>query len=193
MLGFKILDFNINKMATQKGETIEDTIRMCLNYVDTLIIRSDSHEHCLYAKKIKSDRQIIINAGSGNEHHPSQALLDYSTLLRVFGKEKKTLPIEFLVKAPYRPAKSLMRLMLKMGYDISVNREVDVLYIGRGWGGTVDLEFVKKYPNAYIMHPLPRNKELSISLDNYEKSLYFKNAFNSKYVYASILKYLTRN
>lgn len=44
--------------------------------------------------------------------------------------------------------------------------------------------------NLIILHPLPRNDELSIDLDNNPKSKYFEQVENGVYVRMSILKYI---
>ena len=70
-----------------KGESKEDSIRTFSSYFDMIIMRSP--EQGLAEKMAwelsNSDRPIpIINAGSGKDQHPTQALLDIYTLLRSF-------------------------------------------------------------------------------------------------------------
>ena len=70
-----------------KGETKEDSIRTFSSYFDMIIMRSP--EQGLAEKMAwelsNSDRPIpILNAGSGKDQHPTQALLDIYTLLRSF-------------------------------------------------------------------------------------------------------------
>ena len=70
-----------------KGETHEDSIRTFSSYFDMIIMRSP--EQGLAEKMAwelsNSDRPIpILNAGSGKDQHPTQALLDVYTLLRSF-------------------------------------------------------------------------------------------------------------
>ncbi len=70
-----------------KGETKEDSIRTFSSYFDMIIMRTPDKG---LAEKMawelsNSDRPIpIINAGSGKDQHPTQALLDVYTLLRSF-------------------------------------------------------------------------------------------------------------
>ncbi|MFX1521175.1 MAG: aspartate carbamoyltransferase [Promethearchaeota archaeon] len=57
-----------------RPESLEDTVRVTSAYCDLLIIRhsnSDSLKQALEASSVP-----VINAGSGHEHHPTQALLD---------------------------------------------------------------------------------------------------------------------
>ena len=73
-----------------KGESTEDSIRTFSSYFDMIIMRSPEQglaEKMSYALSI-SDRPVpIINAGSGKDQHPTQALLDIYTLLRSFEKK----------------------------------------------------------------------------------------------------------
>jgi len=70
-----------------KGESGEDTLRTFSSYFDVIIMRSPRQgfaervAHLLYS----AERSIpIINAGSGKDQHPTQALLDIYTLQRSF-------------------------------------------------------------------------------------------------------------
>ena len=70
-----------------KGESKEDSIRTFSSYFDMIIMRSP--EQGLAEKMAwelsNSDRPIpILNAGSGKDQHPTQALLDIYTLIRSF-------------------------------------------------------------------------------------------------------------
>ena len=70
-----------------KGESKEDSIRTFSSYFDMIIMRTP--EKGLAEKMAwelsNSDRPVpILNAGSGKDQHPTQALLDIYTLLRSF-------------------------------------------------------------------------------------------------------------
>ena len=70
-----------------KGESREDSIRTFSSYFDMIIMRSPEQG---LAEKMgwelsNSSRPIpILNAGSGKDQHPTQALLDIYTLVRSF-------------------------------------------------------------------------------------------------------------
>jgi aspartate carbamoyltransferase catalytic subunit len=70
-----------------KGESHEDSIRTFSSYFDMIIMRSPERG---LAEKMSwelsnSSRPIpILNAGSGKDQHPTQALLDVYTLIRSF-------------------------------------------------------------------------------------------------------------
>lgn len=70
-----------------KGETQEDSVRTFSSYFDLLIMR---HPVGGFAERIawllsNTDRPVpVLNAGSGKDQHPTQALLDIYTLQRSF-------------------------------------------------------------------------------------------------------------
>ncbi|MEN1678615.1 MAG: aspartate carbamoyltransferase [Planctomycetota bacterium] len=77
-----------------KGETRFDSIRMFSSYFDLIIMRSPIAklaESCAYLMndlRHSGARHVpIINAGSGADEHPTQALLDIYTLQRTFNFE----------------------------------------------------------------------------------------------------------
>ena len=74
-----------------KGETRFDSIRMFSSYFDLIIMRSKMAklaEACAYLMndlEQSGNRSVpIVNAGSGADEHPTQALLDVYTLQRTF-------------------------------------------------------------------------------------------------------------
>ena len=74
-----------------KGETRFDSIRMFSSYFDVIIMRSPIArlaESCAYLMndlEASGSRSVpIVNAGSGADEHPTQALLDIYTLQRSF-------------------------------------------------------------------------------------------------------------
>ena len=74
-----------------KGETRFDSIRMFSSYFDLIIMRSPTAklaEACAYLMndlERTGNRSVpIVNAGSGADEHPTQALLDIYTLQRTF-------------------------------------------------------------------------------------------------------------
>ena len=81
-----------------KGESLEDSIRTFSSYVDIIIMRSAEPGLAARAARMMdsiSRRLPIVNAGSGPDQHPTQALLDIYTLARSFaergGIEGKTI------------------------------------------------------------------------------------------------------
>ena len=73
-----------------KGESKEDSVRTFSSYFDMIIMRTP--EKGLAEKMAwelsNSDRPVpVINAGSGKDQHPTQALLDIYTLIRSFERK----------------------------------------------------------------------------------------------------------
>ena len=72
-----------------KGETKEDSIRTFSSYFDMIIMRSPEQglaEKMSWELSNSSRPVPILNAGSGKDQHPTQALLDIYTLVRSFEK-----------------------------------------------------------------------------------------------------------
>ena len=70
-----------------KGERFEDSIRTFSSYVDIIIMRTRQPGRAAQAAELMDTiaRPIpVINAGSGSDQHPTQALLDIYTLDRGF-------------------------------------------------------------------------------------------------------------
>ncbi len=100
-----------------KGESIDDSLRTFSSYVDLIIMRSPVPGLCNRIAELldATDRPVpIINAGSGSDEHPTQALLDIYTLSRNFrrlgGIEGKTICLVGDLKRG-RTVRSLSRLL----------------------------------------------------------------------------------
>lgn len=88
ILGIKTGEVRETSTSSEfKGESKEDSIRTFSSYFDLIIMRTQKKglaEHMAWILS-NSERPIpIINAGSGKDQHPTQALLDIYTLLRSF-------------------------------------------------------------------------------------------------------------
>ncbi len=69
--------------SMEKGESLSDTIRVMDRYADVLVIRNPMEGAARYAAELAE--HPVINAGSGSEEHPTQALLDLFTIRRLKG------------------------------------------------------------------------------------------------------------
>lgn len=85
---------NPSTSSETKGETRFDSLRMFSSYFDLVIMRSPVAklaESCAYLMndlERSGQRNVpLINAGSGADEHPTQALLDIYTLQRTFNFE----------------------------------------------------------------------------------------------------------
>jgi len=73
-----------------KGESFEDGIRTFSSYVDVIIMRTQEPGRAAQAAQLMDTiaRPVpVINAGSGSDQHPTQALLDIYTLGRSFSDQ----------------------------------------------------------------------------------------------------------
>ncbi len=84
-LGGNVIGFDSPEMSSMaKGENLSDTIRVVENYCDVIVLRHRLEGAARLAAEYC--RIPIINAGSGAEEHPTQALLDLYTIKRELGK-----------------------------------------------------------------------------------------------------------
>ncbi len=74
---------DISSSSTQKGESLADTVRIMSIYSDIQVLRHTLDGSSRFAAEV-SDKPVI-NAGSGTEEHPTQAIQDLFTIK----KEKK--------------------------------------------------------------------------------------------------------
>jgi aspartate carbamoyltransferase catalytic subunit len=70
--------------SVKKGENLADTVRTVENYCDIIALRHPLEGAAKLAAEFS--RVPVINAGSGAEEHPTQALLDLYTIQKEKGK-----------------------------------------------------------------------------------------------------------
>ena len=79
-LGCSVIDFNIDNSSIQKGESIFETIdALHLMGVDLCVLRHPESVIKDLADYLPS--MAFINAGEGSISHPTQALLDFKTII----------------------------------------------------------------------------------------------------------------
>ncbi len=85
-LGGRVLGFAEAGVSSagSKGETLADTIRTVERYADVIVIRHPLDGSARVAAEFS--KVPIINAGSGSEEHPTQALLDLYSIRKMKGK-----------------------------------------------------------------------------------------------------------
>jgi aspartate carbamoyltransferase catalytic subunit len=181
----------------------------------------------------------LLNAGSGKDQHPTQALLDIYTLQRSFenrgGIEGKS--IAFVGDlARGRTVRSLANLLLlypgvtlyfvapkelQIGDDIiaaiekagmeyeicddfeRIIPEVDAIYMTRiqdEWDAshesrlidTSRFNFTANHltmlkPDAVLLHPLPRRKEIDVEVDADPRAMYWRQVRNGMWVRAALM------
>jgi len=70
--------------SVMKGENLADTVRVVENYADAIVLRHPMEGSARLAAEFSN--KPVINAGSGAEEHPTQAMLDLYTIRREKGR-----------------------------------------------------------------------------------------------------------
>jgi aspartate carbamoyltransferase catalytic subunit len=84
-LGGNVIGFtSVEASSIAKGETLSDTIKTVENYCDCIVLRHPAEGAAKLAAELS--KVPVINAGSGAQEHPTQALLDIYTIKRELGK-----------------------------------------------------------------------------------------------------------
>ena len=107
---------NISSSSTQKGQSLADTVKMMSIYSDILVLRHTLDGSSRFASEI-SDKPVI-NAGSGTEEHPTQAIQDLFTIK----KEKKKIDgLKIGVVGDLKYGRTVYSLLHGLGnYDVDV-------------------------------------------------------------------------
>jgi len=116
-LGMGVINLNPSSSSTNKGESLHDTFaNICAMDPDSVVIR---HSHNDVAAQLANmDLTSVVNAGAGNYAHPTQALLDYMTLVEHFGdlRGKSIAIVGDIVTS--RVASSAIRLLSRIGMNV---------------------------------------------------------------------------
>ena len=118
-LGMNIINFDANHSSLSKGESLKDTIEnLYFLGVNAVVIR---HSLSGIINNVMSQVKYpikFINGGDGTHAHPTQALLDFYTMLEKIGSvENKKITIIGDVSHS-RVAKSNINLLTKFGAQI---------------------------------------------------------------------------
>ncbi|HLD08254.1 MAG TPA: aspartate carbamoyltransferase [Candidatus Peribacterales bacterium] len=82
--GGMILAHGKHMSSLEKGESLEDTIRMVHSYADLIVMR---HPEAGSAARATAVSDVpFINGGDGGNEHPTQSLLDLYTLQKALGR-----------------------------------------------------------------------------------------------------------
>ena len=108
---------DISSSSTQKGESLSDTVRIMSIYSDILVLRHTLDGSSRFASEI-SDKPVI-NAGSGTEEHPTQAIQDLFTIK----KEKKKIDgLKIGIVGDLKYGRTVYSLLYGLGnYDVDVH------------------------------------------------------------------------
>ena len=129
ILGMRTCEIRDSSTSSErKGESIEDSLRTFSSYVDAIIMRTPIAGLCdrIASYLDETQRPVpIINAGSGPDEHPTQALLDIYTLRRGFrnigGMEGRTIAMVGDLKRG-RTVRSLSKLL-------TLYKDVNILFV----------------------------------------------------------------
>lgn len=117
-LGAAVVHLDPSRSSTKKGETLEDTFaNLCAMEPDGVIIRHTENE----TPRQLADMEMtsVINAGAGNYAHPTQALLDFFTIMEHFDGDIKGKTIAIVGDIiSSRVASSGIRLLTRMGMSV---------------------------------------------------------------------------
>ena len=114
-LGMQTSDIRDMSTSSQaKGETLQNSIRTFSSYVDLIVMRHPDRgaaELAAYEMNMAERRLPVLNGGSGQDQHPTQALLDIYTLQKSLGEidGKKIAMVGDLMRG--RTVRSLSYLM----------------------------------------------------------------------------------
>ncbi|KAI9794450.1 MAG: hypothetical protein M1816_005520 [Peltula sp. TS41687] len=220
-LGGRTISITTSHSSTQKGESLQDSIRTLGCYGDAIVLRHPDESSAATAAKYSS--VPVINGGNGSLEHPTQALLDLFTIREELGTVNG-LTITFTGDLKYgRTVHSLAKLLrhydvriqlvsppalalpselceelTQRGQLIGESHELtpeivahsDVLYCTRVQRERfADLEEYERLKDSFvidnrvlkdakshmiIMHPLPRNAEISEEVDFDQRAAYFR-------------------
>ena len=107
---------DITSSSTQKGESLADTVRIISIYSDAMVLRHPLDGSSRFAAEV-SDKPVI-NAGSGTEEHPTQAIQDLYTIK----KEKKKIDgLKIGIIGDLKYGRTVYSLLHGLGnYDVDV-------------------------------------------------------------------------
>ncbi len=118
-LGMNIINFDLSHSSLSKGESLKDTIEnLYFLGVDAVVIRHSLSGIINNVMRLVKYPIKFVNGGDGTHAHPSQALLDFYTMLEKIGtvENKKIVIIGDVSHS--RVAKSNINLLSKFNADI---------------------------------------------------------------------------
>ncbi|KAL8750230.1 MAG: hypothetical protein Q9184_006497, partial [Pyrenodesmia sp. 2 TL-2023] len=220
-LGGRTVAISTSHSSTQKGETLQDTIRTLGCYGDAVVLRHPDESSAATAAKYSS--VPIINGGNGSLEHPTQAFLDLFTIREELGTvsgltitftgdlrhgrtvhslvqllQHYNVQIQLVSPSSLALPASIRQQLVSSNQLLSESTELtediiarsDVLYCTRIQKERFqDLEEFERVKDALlidnsvlkfakqhmvVMHPLPRNNEISEEVDFDQRAAYFR-------------------
>lgn len=173
--GGKCIGFAEPKVASvEKGENLADTVRVVESYADVLVIRHPLEGAARLAAEFAS--VPVINAGTGAEEHPTQAMLDLYTIRKELGKIDG---LNIVLAGDLRYGRTVHSLAYALSlYDINLHlvsppllsMRKEVLEDVKGRIKIHELQDLSKViPEADVIYMTRIQKERFGSLEDYEK------------------------
>ena len=107
---------DISSSSTQKGESLADTVRIISIYSDVLVLRHPLDGSSRFAAEVSE--KPVINAGSGTEEHPTQAIQDLFTIKK---EKKKINGLKIGIVGDLKYGRTVYSLLYGLGnYDVDV-------------------------------------------------------------------------
>ena len=108
---------DIASSSAKKGESLADTVKIMSIYSDILVLRHTLDGSSRFAAEVSS--KPVINAGSGTEEHPTQAILDLFTIR----KEKKKIDgLKIGIVGDLKYGRTVYSLLYALAnYDVKVH------------------------------------------------------------------------
>jgi len=160
--------------SVQKGENLADTVRVVESYADVLVIRHPLEGAARLAAEFASIP--VINAGTGAEEHPTQAMLDLYTMRKELGKIDG---LNVVLAGDLRYGRTVHSLAYALSlYNINLylvspsilRMRKEVLEEIQGRIALEELEDLSKViPQADVIYMTRIQKERFGSLEDYEK------------------------
>ncbi len=108
---------DISSSSIHKGESLADTVRVMSTYSDVLVLRHPLDGSSKFASEVSS--KPVINAGSGTEEHPTQAMQDLFTIRR---EKRKIDGLNIGIIGDLKYGRTVYSLLYGLGnYDVNVN------------------------------------------------------------------------
>ena len=108
---------DVASSSAKKGESLADTVKIMSIYSDILVLRHTLDGSSRFAAEVSS--KPVINAGSGTEEHPTQAILDLFTIR----KEKKKIDgLKIGIVGDLKYGRTVYSLLYALAnYDVEVH------------------------------------------------------------------------
>ncbi len=175
-LKMDVFHFDSNVSSLSKGESFVDTLNNLEVFgIDGIILRNRTSD--LIESGVQNSNLSFINAGSGSDFHPTQALLDYYTMKKYLGtvEGKKIVIIGDILHS--RVARSNIALLNKFGakvYALAPLAFQDKTLSGVTWEDSLDTAL--QGANVVMCLRIQKERiEENIDFDDYIKNYQISN------------------